>query len=340
MARAKTLEDRNKTMLGLIALGVVAVLIAAMLLISALGLGYKDYTAQFSQGGALRPGDQVTVAGIQVGRVTTMKLAGDHVAVGMKIKDDVHLGQDTRAIIKVTTILGARYLALEPAGDASLSDGNIDINHTEPPYDLQAALADVTHNYQDFDSKQLATSLGVLGTQLKTLPPVVPQAMENVHTLSSIIADRRDQLGSLLGTTQTVTTTLRTQQANIGAMVNQGQQLVGEFVSRRAAFHAMMQSLSALMTTLDSTVIGNRPQVEKLLADLDTLTGMLSQHDDLVRNLLQVGPVALRNLANASGTGNSVDMNIANGLLNDSWMCAISGRAKQVGMIQYFKDCK
>ena len=27
-------------------------------------------------------------------------------------------------------------------------------------------------------------------------------------------------------------------------------------------------------------------------------------------------------------------------LLVDSWMCAISGRAKQFGMIQYYKDCK
>ena len=32
--------------------------------------------------------------------------------------------------------------------------------------------------------------------------------------------------------------------------------------------------------------------------------------------------------------------NAANGLLVDSWMCAISGRAEQFGMIQYFKDCK
>ncbi len=139
----------------------------------------------------------------------------------------------------------------------------------------------------------LASSLGVLGTQLKTLPPVVPQAMENVHTLSSIIADRRDQLGSLLSTTQTVTNTLRSQQANIGAMVNQGQQLVGDFVTRRAAFHAMMQSLTKLMTTLDDTVIGNRPQVEKLLADLDTLTGMPST----VIRLSSKMPAALLNCA-------------------------------------------
>jgi hypothetical protein len=55
---------------------------------------------------------------------------------------------------------------------------------------------------------------------------------------------------------------------------------------------------------------------------------------------LQSAPVALRGLANATGTGNALDTNIPNGLLVDSWMCAISGRAEQFGMIQYYKDCK
>ena len=67
---------------------------------------------------------------------------------------------------------------------------------------------------------------------------------------------------------------------------------------------------------------------------------MLAQHDDLLRNILQAGPVALRGLTNATGSGNAVDLTVGNGLLVDSWMCAISGRAKQFGMIQYFKDCK
>lgn len=50
--------------------------------------------------------------------------------------------------------------------------------------------------------------------------------------------------------------------------------------------------------------------------------------------------MALRGFANASGTGNAFDFNTPNGLVIDSWMCAISGRAKQFGMVQYYKDCK
>ena len=79
---------------------------------------------------------------------------------------------------------------------------------------------------------------------------------------------------------------------------------------------------------------------EQLLVDLRELSGMLGQHDDLLRSTLQAGPPALRGLANATGSGNAVDLNVSNGLLVDSWMCAISGRAKQFDMIQYFQDCK
>ncbi len=174
----------------------------------------------------------------------------------------------------------------------------------------------------------------------ETLPPVIPQALANTQTLSTIIAERRDQLGSLLKTTETVTNTLRRQQATIGSLVRQGNSLVGEFVARRATFHAMMDALTNLVETLSGIVIDDRPELEELLRNVHELSGMLSQHDDMLRSTLQSGPVALRGLANATGTGNAVGFNAPNGLLVDSWMCAISERAEQFNMIPYFQDCK
>ena len=338
--KKRPLESYSRIVLGLIAIAVVSVLIAALLLAKVLDIGYRSYTAQFQQAAALQSGNPITVAGIQVGEVGSMKLAGDHVEVRLKVRKDVGLGADTRAVIKITTVLGSRYLALQPGGSGSLAHNMIDLAHTEVPYDLQEALADVTTTYEQVDTDQFAQSLTVLGKQLSTLPPVVPQAIQNVHTLSTIIADRRDQIGSLLKTTELVSNTLRRQQKNIGTMVNQGQQLVGEFVARQATFHAMMRSLTDLVNTLSDLAIENRPQLEQLLKELRTLSDMLGKHDDLLRSTLQAGPIALRGLANATGTGNAVDLSVPNGLLVDSWMCAISGRAKQFGMIQYYKDCK
>jgi ABC-type transporter Mla subunit MlaD len=155
-----------------------------------------------------------------------------------------------------------------------------------------------------------------------------------------VIADRRDQLGQLLRTTDLVSATLERQHANIAALINQGQDLIGQFVARSAAFHAMLAALTNLVNTMSSTVVDNRVDLDHTIANLAELSSLLAKHDDLFRSILQSAPVTLRGIANATGTGNTIDFNVPGGLVIDSWMCAISGRAKQFGMIQYFKDCQ
>lgn len=194
-----------------------------MLIANAANVGHRHYTAKFLQAAALQAGNPITIGGIQVGKVTSMTLAGDHVEAGLEVRDDVALGKDSKAVIKVATILGSRYLALEPVDGGTLPDNTFDLSHTEVPYDLQAALADVTTTYEQVDTDSFAKSLAILGEQMQGLPAVVPQAMQNIHTLSTVIADRRDQLGALLKkSTDMVSSTLERQHANIAAMITQG----------------------------------------------------------------------------------------------------------------------
>ncbi|AMO63202.1 MCE-family protein Mce6C [Mycolicibacterium phlei] len=340
MRNRRPLESYNTTWLGVIAVAVVVVLVGALLLVKVADIGYRTYTARFLQAAALQPGNPITVAGIPVGEVKSMQLKGDHVEARLKVRDDVVLGKDSRASIKITTILGSRYLALYPDGEGTLPDNTFDLNHTEVPYDLQEALTDVTTTYEQVDSDQFAETLSILGRQLETLPPVVPQALENTRTLSTIIAQRRDQLGELLKTTELVSTTLRRQQSTIGNLINQGNSLLGEFVARRATFHAMMDALTNLVQKLSSIVTEDRPEIEELLSNLRELSTLLARNDGMLRSILQTAPIAVRNIANMTGTGNAIDFNASSGLLVDSWMCAISGRAKQFGMIEYYQDCK
>lgn len=338
--RKRMLEDRNRTAVGLVALAILVAVMATLVIITKVGPGYKRVSADFIQAAALLPKNPVTVAGIPVGTVTGMKLNGDKVTVDMKVQNNVQLGKDSRAVIMVTTILGSRYVSLRPGGGGPLENNTIDINHTEVPYDLQEALQDVAINYGEVNTDQLAAAVQALGKQVEGMPPLVPKAMDNLKRLSTVMAERRDQFGSMLKTMDIVTATLRRQQTSIGAMVNQGNQLIGEFVMRQAAFHELLQALTDLTNLLDDTVVTNRPQVEALLASMNTLTGLADKNQAMMRSILQSGPIALRGLANATGTGNALETHFTNGILVDSWMCAISGRAKQFGMIQYYKDCK
>jgi virulence factor Mce-like protein len=338
--RRRRLESYNKTLVGFVVLITVGVLVAASLLAKQLGIGYAHYTAEFLQAASLQTGNRVTIAGFEVGHVASVKLEGDHVEADVVVRDNIHLGADTKAAIKVATILGSRYLELAAGGPGSLPNNTISLAHTEVPYDLQALLNDTANTFGQVDSDQLAQSLTVLGKQLDGVPALVPQAMANLHALSSIIADRRDQLGTLLKNTQQVANTLYSQQAGLGDLTDQARDLIGAFVARQDAFHAMLRALTSLVDSLAKIVVNDRPMLDDMLTNLRELTNMVGQHDDLLRNVLQVAPVVVRESANATGYGPLVEFNLPNGLAIDSWMCAISGRAKQFGMIPYFKDCK
>lgn len=338
--RGRPLESYNTTLLGLAALAVVAVVVAAALFVKLLGFGYTRYTAEFAQAAALTPGNPVMVAGIPVGRVTGMRLVGNHVEAAFGVRNDIAMGKDSRAIIEVMTILGSRYLRLEPGELGALPGKRINLAHTEVPYSLESLLENAATTFDQVDSDQFAHSLAVLGRQLSGLPPIIPQAMTNLYTLSKITADRRDQIGSLLANTQRVAATLRHQQTQLGHLMDQGQDFLGELVARQQTFHAMLAALTNLVRQLNNVTVKDRGMLDELLVNLRALSDMLGKHDDLLRSLLQSAPAPIRGLANASGYGPALELVGGNGIAVDSWMCAISGRAKQFNMIEYFKDCK
>ncbi len=245
--RRRTLDDYNPAVLGSLAIVVLVVAIGAALGINSLNVGEKRVQADFAQAAQLGTGDQVTVAGVPVGHVADMRLAGDHVAVTLSIGDHVHLGSETRASIKLTTLLGNRYVELVPDGPGTLS-GRIPLARTSVPYDLQSALSDATTTFDQVDADQAARALTDLSGQLNGLPQLVPSVLQNIETLSTVISQRRGQIGALLDSTSRLTGVIDGQRANLGALFTQGSDLLREILSRKQAIETVVGTF--LITTL------------------------------------------------------------------------------------------
>jgi phospholipid/cholesterol/gamma-HCH transport system substrate-binding protein len=336
--KRRPIESYNKTWLGVIGLVVLGALVGAVVLLGSLNIGKTRYQAEFAQSAQIGKGNQVTIAGIQVGTVDGVRLAGDHVVVAFNVGNDVHLGADTQAAIKMTTILGSRYLALSPAGDGGVDHHTIRLANTEVPFDLQKTLAGATSTFEAVDAERIVESVKTLNQSLQGLPDALPDALTNLQSLATVIGDRRDQLGTLLSNADTLTTTLRDQKADLGALVLQGRDLLAELATRRAAVQRLFASATTLVGRV-KTVLADEPALNQLLANAQEFTKMMADHDALLRNTLQSLPITFRNLANATGSGNAIDADIPTGPLVDSWMCAISGRARQFNLVEYFKDC-
>jgi len=337
--RHTPLEARNQIWLGTVTLGVIASVIAVIVGIGHMSIDQTRYRAQFAQAAQINAGDQVTVAGISVGSVSTVELAGDHVVVTFTAGNNVHLGATTHAAIKLTTLLGRRYLELAPAPDGELDHRTIGLRNTTVPYDLQDALAGATTTFEQVDADQIAASMATLSQGLEGVPEALPQALANVTTLANIISTRRTQLGSLLKNVDSITAMIRDQKADLGALVLHGRDLLAEITTRAAAVHRMFAAATELVGRIKG-ILNDEPSIDAMLTNLQKFGDMAANNDALLRAFLQSAPVAFRNLANVTGSGTAFDINLPAGIMVDSWMCVLSQRAKQFNLAQYFTDCK
>src|SRR4051812_46998257 len=117
----KPFRKRTPLPIGAASLVILLLLMAASLNIKDLpliGQG-STYTARFSESAGVQPDDDVRVAGIRVGTVTDLTLEGTDVLISFKAPD-AWIGDQTSASIEIKTVLGQKYIQLEPAGDRPL----------------------------------------------------------------------------------------------------------------------------------------------------------------------------------------------------------------------------
>lgn len=99
-------------------------------------------TADFSGIGGLKAGDDVLISGVKVGTVTSVELKQDSflARVYMDVASGIELPSDTVALISSESLLGGRYLALEPGADENMLKDGGHIQFTQAPQNLEQLL--------------------------------------------------------------------------------------------------------------------------------------------------------------------------------------------------------
>jgi phospholipid/cholesterol/gamma-HCH transport system substrate-binding protein len=119
---------------GVICLGYISVKLAKMELLS--GNTYEVY-ALFTDVGGLKTGSSVDIAGLEIGRVSSMTLQEYEARVVLSIRKDIKLQEDTIASIKTRGLIGEKFLALTPGGSDKLIGPGGRIREANPPLDIE-----------------------------------------------------------------------------------------------------------------------------------------------------------------------------------------------------------
>jgi phospholipid/cholesterol/gamma-HCH transport system substrate-binding protein len=107
-------------------------------------------SAAFTDVGGLSIGDNVQISGVKVGTIQDIELDTKRflALVHMNVDSHIKLSEDTSAVISSASLLGGRYLALQPGGmDDYLLEGDV-IETTQAPQNLEQLLGKFIFNMQ------------------------------------------------------------------------------------------------------------------------------------------------------------------------------------------------
>ncbi|MCB1651240.1 MAG: outer membrane lipid asymmetry maintenance protein MlaD [Alphaproteobacteria bacterium] len=145
------------------ALGALVILVAAMFLSYSYktanlstGSGGYEVVALFSSIGGLQAGDDVQISGVKVGNVSKVELDKETylAKVHLNIDPAYKLPVDTAALISSESLLGGKYLALEPGADEELLGPGGTIEYTQAPQNLEQLLGQFIFSMQGDEDKK------------------------------------------------------------------------------------------------------------------------------------------------------------------------------------------
>lgn len=314
LRHAPQFRERDPLTIGIVGTAVLALVTAAVFAHESLpGLsGGETYRAEFGDAAGLRPDDEVRVAGVKVGEVTDVSLAGGHVVVAFRVDDTgdggTWIGDATTAEIRIKTVLGRKFLALRPAGVGEQDpDVAIPRERTVTPFDVTQALEGLAGTVGAIDTEQLAQAFRAMSATFRNSPEHVRTALDGLSALSTTIASRDTELAQLLANARAVSATLAGSSDELELLIGDGTLLLTELNNRRDAISALLTGARELSAQLSGLVADNQERIGPALAQLDRVAAVLQRHtENLDRGLALAGPY-FRVLNDTAGNGRWVD---------------------------------
>jgi phospholipid/cholesterol/gamma-HCH transport system substrate-binding protein len=237
------------------------------------------YQALFAEAGGLAVGNDVTVSGIKVGSVSSIKLDNGDALVGFTIEGKYALGSDTTAHIRTGTLLGERVLGLDSEGAGTLDPQQvIPTSRTSSPYSLTDAVGELTANTADTNTASLNQSLDTLSQTLDQIAPQLGPTFDGLSRLSQGLNSRNQSLAELLKTAGDVTGIFSERSKQVNALILNSNDLLAVVNERRYTITSLLRNISAVSQELTGVVADNEKELAPTLEQLNVVIAMLEKN--------------------------------------------------------------
>jgi phospholipid/cholesterol/gamma-HCH transport system substrate-binding protein len=147
------------TILGILALAYLSMRLGRVELFAAPG---QTLYANFNNISGLKAGDEVEIAGVNVGKVSGISLQNDRAHVALSLHKGVEVDSDAIASVYTSGLIGDKYVAIALGGGDDLPNGGT-IRQTQDAFQLETAVGKLIDNFGGGGGSSNSTASGNSG---------------------------------------------------------------------------------------------------------------------------------------------------------------------------------
>ena len=309
----KSLRDVNRKVVAIVTLAALTAGCVFAYAVGQLHLFDRGYmmSGEFSDAAGLKKGQDVRVAGVKSGRITSVRpdFAHGRVIVTWHVNSGIDLGPKTRAEIQTTTLLGGRYLRLSGPvaapymADVPESRRRIPLARTSVPFTIPDALEGAQNIVGKLDQRSVDRLLTEVNKIKSPGAAKLRRVLVNIQELSRMLNDSYPEVQKLIENSRTITGTLAGKEEKLREILNASQVLLKTLVRRRDELAATIGQGSRTVRTLSNVISSNQKELDTLLANLHLLTTRLAPNMDALNTDFSLLGPALQQIANLRGNG-------------------------------------
>jgi phospholipid/cholesterol/gamma-HCH transport system substrate-binding protein len=291
-----------------------------------------ELSATFDDVTGLLPNDNVKVAGVVVGKVTSIGITKGRAVVNFHLEKGTKVPADTEAAIRWRNLLGQRYLYLYPGDSPDLLKSGDEIGRTKEVVDLGELfnrLGPIVKSINPEDvNKFLDSVVGALdGNEAK-----VSQALDDLAALATTLGQRDAAIGRLVSNLDTVAGTIDSRDREIRTILDNLLAITTTFSANTGVLDDAITQLGRFSTDFGAILEDNRGHIDNILDNLSKVVGVVKAKlptlEDTVANLDNLSVA----LFNASRYGE---------WLNQTIYCGAIGRTSAgVPLVETTDECE
>ena len=272
---------------------------------------HDSYTAAFDDVTGLFDGDDVKLAGVPVGKVTSISVDEDGQAVvAFEVKSDVALPTDSVVAIRWRNLIGQRYLYLHPGEARADYDDGDRIEQTRSVTDLGNLVNRLGPLAGALDPQQLNEVFVALDQALDGNEGSLDDIVGNLGDLVATLRSRDDTIGQLITDYATISDALVIRDEQVRTMIGNLVELSKTFADNRTLVDRSLVELAALSRNLDVLLTANEQRLGTVVGQLAGVSDIVADNLDTLEALQAALPEMVVALAESADEGEWVNVQV------------------------------